>query len=64
MIVLTMSGALLDKAGWGPRSADEDETYPELVALVGAVMVVVGPLVWGPAPTAAGQSPLSLASGT
>ena len=48
VIVLTMSGvALLDKAGWAPLGARSDETHPELVALVGAVMVVVVPLVWG-----------------
>lgn len=48
VIVLTMSGvALLDKAGWAPLGAGEDETYPELVALIGALMVVVVPLVWG-----------------
>ncbi len=48
VIVLTMSGvALLDKAGWAPLGAGEDQTYPELVALVGAVLVLVMPLVWG-----------------
>ncbi len=48
VIVLTMSGlALLDKAGWGPLGAGEDETYPLLIALVGIGMVVVLPVVWG-----------------
>jgi uncharacterized membrane protein YfcA len=48
VIVLTMSGvALLDKAGWAPLGAGDDQTYPLLVALVGAVMVVLVPLVWG-----------------
>jgi len=48
VIVLTMSGvALLDKAGWAPLGAGEDETHPELVAAVGVVMVAVIPLVWG-----------------
>jgi uncharacterized membrane protein YfcA len=48
VIVLTMSGvALLDKAGWAPLGAGPDETYPLLVALVGAIMVVVVPVVWG-----------------
>ena len=48
VIVLTMSGvALLDKAGWAPLGAGEDETHPELVALVGVVMLVGLPLVWG-----------------
>ena len=47
VIVLTMSGvALLDKAGWAPLGAG-DETHPELVALVGLVMLVGLPLVWG-----------------
>jgi uncharacterized membrane protein YfcA len=48
VIVLTMSGvALLDKAGWAPLGAGEDDTHPMLVAVVGLVMVVVVPLVWG-----------------
>ena len=48
VIVLTMSGvALLDKAGWAPLGAGDDETHPELVAAVGVVMVAVIPLVWG-----------------
>ena len=34
VIVLTMSGlALLDKAGWAPLGAGEDETHPMLIAL-------------------------------
>ena len=41
-----MSGvALLDKAGWAPLG--RDETHPELVALVGVVMLVLVPVVWG-----------------
>jgi hypothetical protein len=48
VIVLTMSGvALLDKAGWAPLGAGEDDTHPMIVALVGVAMVVVVPLVWG-----------------
>ncbi|WP_110182318.1 sulfite exporter TauE/SafE family protein [Nocardioides solisilvae] len=48
VVVLTMSGvALLDKAGWAPLGAGEDETSPMLVAGVGLVMVVLVPLVWG-----------------
>ena len=48
VIVLTMSGlALLDKAGWAPLGAGEDETHPLLIAGVGLAMVVVVPLVWG-----------------
>ena len=48
VVVLTMSGvALLDKAGWAPLGAGEDETSPLLIALVGLVMVLLVPLVWG-----------------
>src|SRR6188474_505867 len=48
VVVLTMSGvALLDKAGWAPLGAGEDETHPMLVGVVGLVMIVVVPLVWG-----------------
>ena len=46
VVVLTMSGvALLDKAGWAPLG--EEETHPVLIAVVGLVMVVLVPLVWG-----------------
>jgi uncharacterized membrane protein YfcA len=48
VIVLTMSGiALLDKAGWAPLGAGEDQTHPVLIAVIGLVMLVVVPLVWG-----------------
>ncbi|MEO7422462.1 MAG: sulfite exporter TauE/SafE family protein [Ornithinibacter sp.] len=48
VIVLTMSGvALLDKAGWAPLGAGDDQTHPILVGLIGLGMVVVVPLVWG-----------------
>jgi uncharacterized membrane protein YfcA len=48
VIVLTMSGvALLDKAGWAPLGAGEDETHPLLIAGVGLALVVLVPLVWG-----------------
>jgi uncharacterized membrane protein YfcA len=48
VVVLTMSGvALLDKAGWAPLGAGEHDTHPVLVAVVGLVMVVLLPLVWG-----------------
>ena len=48
VIVLTMSGiALLDKAGWAPLGAGEDETHPMLIGLVGLVMLLLVPLVWG-----------------
>lgn len=48
VVVLTMSGvALLDKAGWAPLGAGEDETYPMLIAGVGLFVVVVLPIVWG-----------------
>jgi uncharacterized membrane protein YfcA len=47
VVVLTMSGlALLDKAGWGPLGAGEDETYPVLIAVVGIVLLVAVPVVW------------------
>ncbi len=36
VVVLTMSGvALLDKAGWAPLGAGEDDTHPMLIVLVG-----------------------------
>src|SRR5215211_2349058 len=42
VIVLTMSGvALLDKAGWGPLGAGEDETHPVLIGVIGLSMLVV-----------------------
>lgn len=48
VIVLTMSGfALLDKAGWAPLGAGEDETHPLFIAGVGLAMLVLVPLVWG-----------------
>jgi len=48
VIVLTVSGlALLDKAGWAPLGSGEDETYPELIGLVGIALLVLVPLVWG-----------------
>ena len=48
VIVLTMSGvALLDKAGWAPLGAGEDETHPLLIAGIGLALVVLVPLVWG-----------------
>jgi len=48
VVVLTMSGvALLDKAGWAPLGAGEDETHPILVAGVGLAMLVLVPIVWG-----------------
>ncbi|WP_240311853.1 sulfite exporter TauE/SafE family protein [Nocardioides houyundeii] len=48
VVVLTMSGvALLDKAGWGPLGAGDDQTYPMLIAGVGLAMVVLVPLIWG-----------------
>ena len=48
VVVLTMSGvALLDKAGWAPLGAGKDDTHPILVAVIGLVMIVVVPLVWG-----------------
>jgi uncharacterized membrane protein YfcA len=48
VIVLTMSGiALLDKAGWAPLGAGDDDTHPLLIAVIGVAMLVVVPLVWG-----------------
>ncbi|MDQ3415849.1 MAG: sulfite exporter TauE/SafE family protein [Actinomycetota bacterium] len=48
VIVLTMSGlALLDKSGWAPLGAGEDETYPLLIAGAGLLMLIVLPVVWG-----------------
>jgi uncharacterized membrane protein YfcA len=46
VVVLTMSGvALLDKAGWAPLG--KEETYPELIGLVGLVTIVLVPVIWG-----------------
>ena len=48
VVVLTMSGvALLDKAGWAPLGAGEDETHPILIAMIGLAMIVLVPLIWG-----------------
>lgn len=46
VVVLTMSGvALLDKAGWSPLG--KESTHPVLIGLVGIVMLVLVPLIWG-----------------
>jgi uncharacterized membrane protein YfcA len=48
VVVLTMSGvALLDKAGWAPLGAGEQDTHPVLVAVVGLGTLAALPLVWG-----------------
>ena len=48
VIVLTVSGvALLDKAGWAPLGAADDQTHPYLIGAIGIAMVVLVPLVWG-----------------
>jgi uncharacterized membrane protein YfcA len=48
VVVLTMSGlALLDKAGWAPLGAGENQTHPILIALIGLGLLVIVPLVWG-----------------
>lgn len=48
VVVLTMSGvALLDKAGWAPLGAADDQTHPRLIVLVGVLMLGAVPLVWG-----------------
>jgi uncharacterized protein len=47
VIVLTMSGvALLDKAGWAPLGAGEEQTHPMLIAAIGLAMLVLVPLGW------------------
>ncbi len=48
VVVLTMSGlALLDKAGWAPLGAGEEDTHPVLIVMIGLAMLVAVPLVWG-----------------
>ncbi|MFL6156847.1 MAG: sulfite exporter TauE/SafE family protein [Marmoricola sp.] len=48
VIVLTMSGiALLDKAGWAPLGAGDDQTHPILIGVIGLVMLIGVPVVWG-----------------
>jgi len=48
VVVLTMSGlALLDKSGWAPLGAGEDQTYPLVIAAVGIGVLVLLPLIWG-----------------
>ena len=48
VVVLTMSGvALLDKAGWAPLGAADDQTHPVFIALVGVALLVLVPIVWG-----------------
>jgi hypothetical protein len=43
-----MSGlALLDKSGWAPLGAGDDQTHPILIALVGLALVVAVPFAWG-----------------
>jgi uncharacterized protein len=48
VVVLTVSGVgLLDKSGWAPLGAGKNDTHPVLVAVVGVVLVVLLPFVWG-----------------
>ncbi len=48
VVVLTMSGlALLDKAGWAPLGAGEEETHPILIGVAGIALIGLVPLVWG-----------------
>jgi len=48
VVILTMSGlALLDKAGWAPLGAADDQTHPVFIAFVGLAMLLVVPLLWG-----------------
>ena len=64
VVVLTMSGvALLDKAGWAPLGAGEDETHPMLIAGVGLAMLVLVPLIWGLLRKTAGPAHVRLPDG-
>jgi uncharacterized protein len=48
LVVLTMSGlALLDKAGWAPLGAGDDQTHAPLIAAIGLAVLVLIPFVWG-----------------
>lgn len=48
VVVLTMSGlALLDKSGWAPLGAGENQTHPVLIAFIGIGLLVLVPLLWG-----------------
>jgi hypothetical protein len=48
LVVLTMSGlALLDKAGWAPLGAGDDQTHAPLIAAIGLAMLILIPFVWG-----------------
>lgn len=48
VVVLVMSGfALLDKAGWAPLGAGEDQTHPLLIGGIGLLMLILVPLAWG-----------------
>ncbi len=48
VVALTMSGlALLDKAAWAPSpGAEDNQTHPRIIALVGVIMLFLIPLVW------------------
>jgi uncharacterized membrane protein YfcA len=48
VVVLIVSGlALLDKAGWAPLGAGEDDTHPLLIGLIGLALLVLVPVLWG-----------------
>jgi uncharacterized membrane protein YfcA len=48
LVVLTMSGlALLDKAGWAPLGARDDQTHAKLIAAIGLTMFFLIPFGWG-----------------
>jgi hypothetical protein len=48
VVVLTMSGlALLDKAGWAPLGAGEDQTHPVLIVVAGLATLIAVSAVWG-----------------
>jgi hypothetical protein len=48
VVALTMSGlALLDKAAWAPSlGAEDNQTHPKIIALIGVIMLFLIPLVW------------------
>ena len=48
VIALTLSGlALLDKAAWAPSlGAEDNQTHPKIIGLVGIIMLFLIPIVW------------------
>ena len=48
VVVLTMSGlALLDKARWLPLGRAGDHTHPMTIGLIGLLILLFAPFVWG-----------------